>query len=101
VGVVKSKTIKDGQVKPADLEDVQTVDLDLINGWVPYTGANINSPAAFKDGFGMVHLEGGLNREDSTDSEAFRLPTGFRPAAVVYEHGLHGFRRSRRGTIAA
>ena len=79
---VRSKHIKNGQVRPGDLAKVRVHTLELIDGWQEH-GAPSGVPRAVKDGFGFVHLEGAIEGGDATTSVPFQLPSGFRPAHLV------------------
>ncbi len=75
------------------------------NGWQNYSGAGITpegwTPAQFwKDGFGVVHLAGVVNRGASAltlSTTIFTLPVGYRPAQddvfAIDTSGAHGHLR--------
>lgn len=50
----------------------------LLNSWVVYDAVNYTSPGFWRDGFGMVHLEG-MIKNGTLNAVAFTLPVGFRP----------------------
>lgn len=50
----------------------------LLNGWVNFD-AGFQTAAYYKDGFGVVHLEG-LVKLGTSGSVIFNLPAGYRPA---------------------
>jgi hypothetical protein len=52
----------------------------LVNSWANYGGA-LAIAGYRKDGFGVVHLKG-LLMTGTTNTTAFTLPTGYRPAAT-------------------
>lgn len=55
--------------------------LTLKNGWLP-SPFSTRSPAVAKDSFGIVHFKGAMS--NGTTSNAFRLPSEFRPNKDVY-----------------
>jgi hypothetical protein len=85
-GQVKTGDLADNQVTAADLADNRVVQLNLINAWTSnQVDSPGNVPAAVKDGFGFVHLEGLITRTGGASSKPFELPAGFRPAHKVFE----------------
>jgi hypothetical protein len=79
---VRSKHIKKGQVKTADLARAPAPqNLTLQNGWTAFSG--IRPPGATKDAFGFVHLVGALDGSASTADTFTTLPAKFRPPAAV------------------
>jgi hypothetical protein len=66
----------------------QVAQLTLNSGWVTSAAAPGLTPAAIKDGYGIVHLEGEIERFSGTEAVAFTLPPGFRPPVDQYLHAL-------------
>ena len=58
----------------------------LLNSWTNY-GGGFSNAAYYKDSLGMVHLRG-MVRGGAIGSNAFVLPVGYRPDAVLYIAGV-------------
>jgi len=54
------------------------------NGWSSTLGAADEGLSFYKDGFGIVHLQGNAANVNPTIGTIFNLPTGYRPAKDLY-----------------
>lgn len=52
----------------------------LYNNWVYYDSVNYSNVAYYKDGFGIVHLQGVVKNGTVGSGNIFTLPSGFRPS---------------------
>jgi hypothetical protein len=76
---VDSGDIRNGQVKAADVADLEFKNAKLLGGWVD--SDDDDAPPGFAvDAQGVVHLRGGLDGSDAVDTMPFRLPRALRPA---------------------
>jgi hypothetical protein len=105
-GAVKASRIASGAVKTGKIADGAVTGAKLANGsvgasalaaleasrvigeanqppyennWVAKTGSFVKA-GFYKDAFGIVHLEGGLTNPTESNTVAFTLPAGYRPA---------------------
>jgi hypothetical protein len=58
------------------------VPLTLRSGWEPDPGSE--TPSVWKDGYGVVHFIGSIQRASGTSSTPFTLPPEFRPGSVKF-----------------
>jgi hypothetical protein len=49
---------------------------------------SLNTPAFYKDPFGVVHLKGTVQNDQTAGNVVFTLPAGYRPAAVEMQGSL-------------
>lgn len=80
-------------IPPANLAPEAVIAPSLINSWANI-GAPYRNAGYWKDGFGMVHLQGAI-KTGAGNTVAFILPAGYRPSATValapsYKVGQNG-----------
>jgi hypothetical protein len=54
------------------------------NGWSSTLGADDEGLSFYKDGFGIVHLQGSAGNAKLSTGTIFTLPSGYRPAKDLY-----------------
>ena len=95
---VKSKHIKDGQVRARDLHGIEPVRLvgtpgnpDFAPDWKNYNTAVYPGAGFYKDQFGIVHLTGTVD-PPGYPGTVFTLPAGYRPAPgpIATRFGVNG-----------
>jgi hypothetical protein len=80
---VRSKHIKEGEVRAADLAPPdEWTSLTLIEDWTPYTSVGFAPPGCFRDPLGIVHLRGAASAP-GLSTQPFDLPAGCRPGSTV------------------
>jgi hypothetical protein len=86
VGPAGPQGAKGDKGDPGPANPLTFAALPLLTGWDDTASFYGTNPAGYgKDGFGIVHLRGGLRRVSGSSNFVAQLPAGFRPAGDVYE----------------